>query len=108
MTQVLSLWRSGRRGSNTVAVNQNLDEVAINFNNRWRKTERAKGGRAWAKHASFLHPDRTCIARASEIWTNIVIGGNRGIIRLQGQATEVPIWNTKSIPCILRLCSEIT
>ena len=43
LTQVLSLWRSGRRGSNTVAVNQNLDEIAINLNNRWRKTERAKG-----------------------------------------------------------------
>ena len=43
LTQVLSLWQSGRRGSNTVAVNQNLDEITINLNNRLRKTERAKG-----------------------------------------------------------------
>ena len=43
LTQVLSLWRSGRRGSNTVAANQNLDKIAIELNNRWRKRERAKG-----------------------------------------------------------------
>ena len=43
LTQDLSLWRSGRRGSCTVAANQNLDHVAIELNNRWRKRERAKG-----------------------------------------------------------------
>ena len=40
----MSLWRSGRRGSTTEVSNQNLDQVAIDMNNRWRKRERAKGG----------------------------------------------------------------
>lgn len=39
----MSLWRSGRRGSNTETANQNLDTTAIELNNRWRKRERARG-----------------------------------------------------------------
>ena len=43
ITRDLSLWRSGRRGSSTEALNQELGEVYIKLNNRWRSRERAKG-----------------------------------------------------------------
>ena len=43
ITRDLSLWRSGRRGSNTEATNYELGEVYIKLNNRWRSRERAKG-----------------------------------------------------------------
>ena len=43
ITRDLSLWRSGRRGSNTEALNQELADVYIKLNNRWRSRERAKG-----------------------------------------------------------------
>ena len=43
ITRDLSMWRSGRRGSNTEAINYDLGEVYIKLNNRWRSRERAKG-----------------------------------------------------------------
>lgn len=40
----MSLWRSGRRGSTTDVSNAELDPVAIDANNRWRRRERHQGG----------------------------------------------------------------
>ena len=39
----MSLWRSLQRGSTHEVGNQNLDETAINLNNRWRKMEKGRG-----------------------------------------------------------------
>jgi uncharacterized membrane protein len=38
-----SLFRSLRRGSNTEAIGNNVEEVIIHMNNRWQKFERARG-----------------------------------------------------------------
>jgi hypothetical protein len=39
----MSLWRSGRRGSTVAAANNNVDKLAIEMNNNWRKQMRGRG-----------------------------------------------------------------
>lgn len=39
----LSLWLTGRRSSTTEVGNQQLDQAAIDMNNRWQKVEQSKG-----------------------------------------------------------------
>ena len=45
VTEEFGLSRSFRRGSDSRAVEQDLSEMIINLNNRWRKFEKAKGKR---------------------------------------------------------------
>ena len=82
-----------------MAVNQNLDKTAIEFNNRWktRKSQKIKSGQ------SML----TVYTQIKHILVTLLMYGklqyydrNQGVIRLQGQATGVPFWNIKSKPCI--------
>ena len=39
----MTLWRSGRRGSTVAAANNNVDKLAIEMNNNWRKQMRGRG-----------------------------------------------------------------